>query len=146
MVSERTQKALFLISEGYTASEITQILGYKNTNTIYHIASTYKVKIRKAHANKHDEMRKYKAEGHTTSEVAEKYGVCKGTAQQICKGIAIQKARGDHKYKGRYFIVGKKYPSIDHVIPLSKGGTHSWDNVKLAHFSCNSAKGASLVG
>jgi uncharacterized Zn finger protein len=53
---------------------------------------------------------------------------------------------GDHKYKGRYFIVGKKYPSIDHVIPLSKGGTHSWNNVKLAHLSCNSAKGASLVG
>lgn len=52
----------------------------------------------------------------------------------------------DHQYRGRYFIVGKTYPSIDHVIPLAKGGTHSWDNVKLAHHSCNTAKGASLVG
>ena len=35
---------------------------------------------------------------------------------------------------------GDNYPSIDHVIPLSKGGTHTWDNVKLAHRSCNLAK------
>lgn len=33
------------------------------------------------------------------------------------------------------------YPSVDHVIPLSKGGTHTWDNVKLAHKRCNSKKG-----
>lgn len=39
-----------------------------------------------------------------------------------------------------YFIAGESYPSIDHVIPVSKGGTHTWDNVKLAHMSCNSVK------
>lgn len=33
-----------------------------------------------------------------------------------------------------------EYPSIDHVRPLSKGGTHTWDNVKLAHRGCNTAK------
>lgn len=32
------------------------------------------------------------------------------------------------------------YPSIDHVIPLSRGGVHSWENVKLAHRICNSIK------
>jgi 5-methylcytosine-specific restriction endonuclease McrA len=31
-------------------------------------------------------------------------------------------------------------PTIDHVIPISKGGKHEWENVKLAHRSCNSAK------
>ena len=38
------------------------------------------------------------------------------------------------------FITHMKYPSIDHVLPLSKGGTHTWDNVQLAHFICNSLK------
>ena len=38
------------------------------------------------------------------------------------------------------FIVGKSYPSIEHVRPISKGGTHTWDNVKLAHHYCNSIK------
>ncbi len=34
------------------------------------------------------------------------------------------------------------YPSIDHVRPLSKGGTHTWNNVRLACRSCNNAKGS----
>lgn len=33
------------------------------------------------------------------------------------------------------------YPSREHIRPLSKGGLHSWDNVKLAHIRCNSSKG-----
>ena len=39
-----------------------------------------------------------------------------------------------------YYIVGETYPSIDHVKPLSRGGKHSWNNVKLAHHSCNTIK------
>lgn len=42
-------------------------------------------------------------------------------------------------------ICGNHYPSIDHVIPLSKGGLHSWDNVKLAHRICNSLKKDQVV-
>lgn len=38
------------------------------------------------------------------------------------------------------FIAGESYPSIDHVIPLSKGGKHSWSNVRLAHMYCNTLK------
>ena len=34
-----------------------------------------------------------------------------------------------------------KHVSMDHVIPLSRGGNHSWDNVKLAHNKCNKQKG-----
>lgn len=38
-------------------------------------------------------------------------------------------------------ICGEKYPTIDHVIPRSKGGRHMWSNVKLAHKRCNVIKG-----
>lgn len=41
-------------------------------------------------------------------------------------------------------ITGDNYPSIDHVIPISKGGLHSWDNVMLAHFKCNVKKSDSV--
>ena len=32
--------------------------------------------------------------------------------------------------------------TIDHIVPLARGGSHTWDNVRLAHRSCNSARGA----
>ena len=34
--------------------------------------------------------------------------------------------------------------SLDHRIPLSKGGNHVWDNVRCAHFGCNSIKSDKL--
>lgn len=37
--------------------------------------------------------------------------------------------------------ISDKYPSIDHIIPLSKGGTHTWDNVQLLCRKCNYEKG-----
>lgn len=36
--------------------------------------------------------------------------------------------------------IGRMYPTLDHIIPLSKGGAHTWDNVQLAHMHCNAGK------
>lgn len=44
----------------------------------------------------------------------------------------------DRTTKGKAFIAGNYYPSIDHVVALADGGAHSWENVKLAHRTCNS--------
>lgn len=38
-------------------------------------------------------------------------------------------------------IVGSKYPTIEHIQPLSKGGLHKWDNVKISCKKCNELKG-----
>ena len=44
-----------------------------------------------------------------------------------------------------HFISGGKYPSIDHIIPISKGGTHTWGNVQLACRICNTYKNDSYI-
>lgn len=36
-------------------------------------------------------------------------------------------------------------PTIDHIIPIARGGGHTRDNVQCAHFSCNSRKRDRLV-
>lgn len=36
------------------------------------------------------------------------------------------------------------YPSLDHIIPLARGGMHSRANSQAAHFRCNNIKGAKL--
>ena len=32
---------------------------------------------------------------------------------------------------------GPNYPSIDHIKPISKGGSHTWENIQVAHIECN---------
>lgn len=34
---------------------------------------------------------------------------------------------------------------LDHVIPLSRGGAHSEDNIRVTHARCNLKKGTKLV-
>ena len=43
------------------------------------------------------------------------------------------------------FSVRDKYPTIDHIIPVSRGGLHSWDNIRLAHFKCNVDKSDEII-
>ena len=51
----------------------------------------------------------------------------------------------DYTYQGNTFIAGNYYPSIDHVVPIAKGGTHEWNNIRLAHRICNSLKSDKLL-
>ena len=37
--------------------------------------------------------------------------------------------------------VKPRHASIDHIVPVSKGGTHTWNNVQLVHLVCNLRKG-----
>ena len=59
-------------------------------------------------------------------------GIC-----YICGGKCDFK---DHTKTNGHFTVGPTYPSIDHLIPIARGGMHAWDNVKLAHHYCNGMK------
>lgn len=43
---------------------------------------------------------------------------------------------------------GKRHPAkatLEHVLPISRGGTHTWDNVALACWQCNLQKNAKTV-
>lgn len=62
----------------------------------------------------------------TLSSVYEKFnGVC-----QMC----------NKKLNFDCDCISNNYPSIDHIIPTSKGGTHTWDNVQLLCRKCNCIK------
>lgn len=47
----------------------------------------------------------------------------------------------DSKYVDGAFVVGKDYPTVEHIKPISLGGSDTWDNIKLACLYCNSKKG-----
>jgi 5-methylcytosine-specific restriction endonuclease McrA len=43
------------------------------------------------------------------------------------------------------YCASSKHLTLDHVIPRSKGGQHSWDNVVTACERCNQTKGDRLI-
>lgn len=48
----------------------------------------------------------------------------------------------------RYDGAGKipdEYPTLDHILPRSRGGSNDYENLQLAHWKCNVLKGASVV-
>ena len=63
-------------------------------------------------------------------------GIC-----YICGGLCDW---SDKKKINNTIVCGEYYPSVDHVIPLAKGGLHSWENVRLAHRGCNTKKRDSM--
>ena len=88
---------------------------------------------------------KYKFHNKSIIERCEKYGVTK-----IDDTITLPKVY--NKYNGICYICGKKtnihgsqydddYPNVEHVKALYNGGTHTWNNVKLACRACNMIKG-----
>lgn len=51
---------------------------------------------------------------------------------------------------GKHLILNDDYnrldaPTIEHVVPICRGGTHTWGNVRLACRACNNAKGTKLL-
>lgn len=50
----------------------------------------------------------------------------------------------DYKIINGTIVVGDNYPSIDHLLPIARGGLHQWENIRLAHKGCNSQRGATL--
>lgn len=94
---------------------------------------------RRVHKEKRTEnhcrrARKYGA-AYDASITLKKLIVVKGLRCAICGGMCDL---NDHSWTD---YAGPTYPSIDHIIPMSKGGSHTWDNVQVAHIICNSRKG-----
>ena len=65
------------------------------------------------------------------------HGVCY-LCNKTCDWSDFQRINGN-------FIVGGSYPTVEHVKALCHGGTHTWDNVKLACHACNSKKGTKKI-
>lgn len=58
----------------------------------------------------------------------------------ICYICGCRTSKDDHYYSRGWFTAGDSYPTIEHVIPIARGGTHTWDNVRLACHKCNREK------
>lgn len=70
-------------------------------------------------------------------------------AKWSAKAIAARSGSGDCALCGRVVDLSLRFPaplsgSVDHVTPVSRGGSNELDNLQLAHLACNMRKGASV--
>lgn len=56
---------------------------------------------------------------------------------QLCGHPTLRKMRGTHHDRA---------PELDHIVPLSCGGDHTYANTQCSHRECNIAKGATPKG
>lgn len=73
-----------------------------------------------------------------------------GKYEDITLAKLYEKDKGICYLCGKHLILNDAYnrpeaPTIEHVIPISKGGTNTWNNVKLACRHCNNLKGTKIL-
>ena len=114
----------------------------------------------------HGESHKYKVLNLRTGEIFTRSGRClagrntengrKSRIKNVCDNSDITLIKLIQRDGSRCYLCGKEtdfndkrwiswgpdYPSIDHVIPLAKGGRHCWSNVRVCCGWCNVKKGA----
>lgn len=92
-----------------------------------------KSKNKKGKSNYRQRSRHYGVKYDNTVTLAKVYkrdgGIC-----QICGKPTDWKS---NEWNG---TLGANYPTVDHIKALANGGSHTWDNVQLAHAFCNSCK------
>jgi 5-methylcytosine-specific restriction endonuclease McrA len=79
-------------------------------------------------------------------QISEHIRLTSGSPERHWKVPAVNRReifRRDH-YTCQY-CGSTKHLTLDHVIPRSKGGTHTWDNVVTACQKCNSTKSDRLL-
>ena len=102
---------------------------------------TCSIECRKTWHEKHGSDRRYKGIPKDPDISLFKLSERDRCQCQIC-GMSVN--WDDWKEKDGYKVSGNLYPSIDHIVPISRGGTHTWGNIQLAHRKCNSSKGIKL--
>lgn len=97
-------------------------------------------------AKKNGRARRNAIQGRNHRSRARHYG---------CKAEVVNRLLVYARDKWKCYLCGRKVvqsatwkpnqATLDHVVPLSKGGSHTYDNVKTACHSCNSNKGGKIL-
>lgn len=139
--TERIQKANKLLNSIQITFQVCKQCGVLFIgNTLY--CSTRC--MNRQHENQHTRARYNKAKQNGTIDYSISLDKLIKRDNNICYICNKECNLNDYTYKGNIFIAGNYYPSIDHIVPLAKGGTHEWSNIKLAHRICNSLKSDKL--
>lgn len=64
--------------------------------------------------------------------------------ESVSRAVLFKRDRGICQLCHRRMTM--RQASVDHIVPISLGGKHSYENTQVAHLRCNVRKGAKIVG
>ena len=146
---ERNAEMVLAYQKAWYDKNIEQIKAYSKS---YYAANTEIEKLKSAEWRRNN-PEKFKEQGRSYRQNnPEKIYAKNARRRALKKGATVEKVDRREVYlrdKGICGICGcpvsLEEVTLDHIIPLSKGGEHSYRNIQLAHLSCNSAKGAKII-
>ena len=93
---------------------------------------------------------------HTTGRAfrSERLAVAVPSVVRLCRFVSVPRPRHRAPNRRAVFVrdatacqyCGSPAETVDHVVPRSRGGTHTWDNVVAACRRCNAKKRDRLLG
>jgi len=98
----------------------------------------------RAYAREHPE--KYREKAHLRRARKRNAEVEKIDDRLVFQQARYRCAMCDRKTKPDYNYQHRLYPTLDHIIPLARGGTHTWLNVQCLCRECNIRKHTSVKG
>ena len=81
--------------------------------------------------------------GYVKQRTTRQGGVTPGSAWPIPREELVVKYKGVCQLCGKKVRKGQESP--DHIVPVSRGGSHTADNIQLAHVKCNRRRGSKLL-
>ena len=115
-------------------SDIAHLSGLAIKHLGYYCSDDCKQSSLRAQQSKQTHQRRSKLKGGDSIDLYE----LADKSQWICALCNKVIDKNNKHYRHNTNLQG---PSIDHIVPISKGGKHTWDNVQLAHLICNSLRG-----
>lgn len=87
---DRKAEAIRMITAGFTASQITDQLGYANISAVYNIARSAGLKCRPEYAAKHERIAELRRQGKSCGEIAEAVGMTGGGVAAVVNSLGLQ--------------------------------------------------------
>jgi hypothetical protein len=135
----------------YTDRRYQQSTQFKDSQRRYQQSEKGKASVLRSR-KKHQASSKAKAtrQAWYKTDVGKSYNIRRAHRRRVVVSNQLgQFTREDHQYlldnQTKCHICGKRFTrknpaTLDHIIPVSKGGLHDKTNIVLAHKSCNSKK------
>lgn len=123
--------------DGYMNELVVNNFIFPYTGGLTHQKYAYVINFRKHQTINRPQPSKIPAPSIQSPQVQKMYAQRDGYICHICNEIC--------ETVGRIDLPKSKLPSVDHIVPRSKGGSDYPSNIKTAHLSCNKSRGNSSI-